>query len=470
MKGDNLRGASSEGDDDIHFVFSTDCKPYQNWQVVALLKSAEAVGQKGVFTRVVSGCERGGKPWIDQAKKLLKIKNVRLHFTPGYDNMYGDAYPPYNRPFGLAHWALYAYPPITQKTIVIIDPDMMFLKPFLNGAPQESLSTSVAPFRLKDIGLTDGKPSEKVIKGRPVGAFYGIGSKFLSYPEPYQLSYFCSRTEEELAGVEVGSERHQTMMRLEKECNALTDQDGGDYFNVGPPYMLHLDDFTEMLPFWRNFTRDARKAVPELIAEMYGYSLAAAHLGLKHVRLNNLMLSDTRPGSYGEDWDKLGYETDPCKDGKPVTLTDEPNLPNWMHMAQRYAWNFHKRHVPWDILECDAKMLPTPPKDMFEKSSTVGAMSTCQFNNQGNGPGASPPQVQKTCEKRAAWVTCMLIPMINNGLEDYKREFCPAGYNEDKETYVLAAPHQAYGRPNDACESCTKKFDGGAYAESSRVH
>jgi hypothetical protein len=67
-------GEGGDGDDDIHFVFSSDCKPYQNWQVIALLKSAEAVGQKGIFTRVVSGCERGGKPWIDDAKKVRRFR------------------------------------------------------------------------------------------------------------------------------------------------------------------------------------------------------------------------------------------------------------------------------------------------------------------------------------------------------------------------------------------------------------
>ena len=60
----------NDGDSDIHFVFSSDCKPYQSWQVIALWKSAQAVGQKGVFTRIASGCEKGGQPWIDGAKQV----------------------------------------------------------------------------------------------------------------------------------------------------------------------------------------------------------------------------------------------------------------------------------------------------------------------------------------------------------------------------------------------------------------
>jgi hypothetical protein len=106
---------------------------------------------------------------------------------------------------------------------------------------------------------------------------------------------------------------------------------------------MHLDDFTNILPFWMNFTRDTRKAVPELIAEMYAYSLAAAHLGLKHIRLNNLIVSDVRPSSYGEAWDKMSMKFDPCENGRPPNVEEEPMLPNWIHMAQRYAWDFHKR-------------------------------------------------------------------------------------------------------------------------------
>jgi hypothetical protein len=189
----------NNGDPDIHFVFSSDCKPYQNWQVIALWNSAQAVGQKGVFTRVVSGCEKGGQPWIDDANKLLKIRNARLHFTPGYDDTYGDAYPPYNRPYGLAHWLLYAYPPITEKTIVVIDPDMMFIRPFLNGAQSATLFSEVSPQRLEQIGVTE--LTDRVIKGRPLGAFYGIGAKFLEYKKPYNLAYFCKRSEEELANL-----------------------------------------------------------------------------------------------------------------------------------------------------------------------------------------------------------------------------------------------------------------------------
>ena len=115
-------------------------------------------------------------------------------------------------------------------------------------------------------------------------------------------------------------------------------------------------------------------------------------------------------------------------------------------------------------------MLPTPPKMMLRSHDKIGPMDTCKWDHEGNGPGKAPKSQRDVCEKKSAWAACVVIPKINDALDDYKREFCEAGYNEDKKSYVLAPPREAYGRPNNACESCTKKFDGGAYKESSRAN
>jgi hypothetical protein len=119
------------------------------------------------------------------------------------------------------------------------------------------------------------------------------------------------------------------------------------------------------------------------------------------------------------------------------------------------------RHVPWDILECGAKMLPTPPADMFEKHDTIGPLEYCN--------DAEDAEKKDNCQKQAAWATCVVIPKINAALMDWKKDYCPAGFNTDQKTYVLKNPTVAYGRPADACEKCVKKFDGGAYKESSRA-
>ena len=41
--------------------------------------------------------------------------------------MNGDEYPPYNRPFSIQHWLEHSERPIAESTIIILDPDQMFL-------------------------------------------------------------------------------------------------------------------------------------------------------------------------------------------------------------------------------------------------------------------------------------------------------------------------------------------------------
>ena len=67
------------------------------------------------------------------------------------------------------------------------------------------------------------------------------------------------------------------------QCLKTTNRDANDYYQVGPPYMLHNKDFKKMVPLWLNYTWKSRQVKPVLIAEMFAYSLAAAHYDLKHM-------------------------------------------------------------------------------------------------------------------------------------------------------------------------------------------
>ena len=57
---------------------------------------------------------------------------------------------------------------------------------------------------------------------------------------------------------------------------------------------------------------------PSLLAEMYAYCLAAAHLGLPHVKLDSFMVSNV--DAYGEGWafvDALGRPMAACEPPPP---------------------------------------------------------------------------------------------------------------------------------------------------------
>jgi hypothetical protein len=106
-------------------------------------------------------------------------------------------------------------------------------------------------------------------------------------------------------------------------------------------------------------------------------------------------------------------------------------------------------------------MLQHPPKDMFQRFSEVGPLEYCN--------DALDETKKARCQKRGAWMTCTVIPKINDAILDWKKEYCPAGFNDDMTSYVLQNPKESYGRPKDACDTCAKKFDGGAYKESNRA-
>jgi hypothetical protein len=256
--------------------------------------------------------------WKEDAIKSLKpFPEANLHFTPSFSEVDGDKYPPYNRPHGIKHWLDHV--DVKERVVVVIDPDMLFVKPLIqHGSSQQDLISSVNPkSRLNVINLE--QPTDRVEEGRPVGQFYGIGSSYVE--PPYKLSDFC----------DPGT-----------PCMGVTAQDAWDFYDVGPPYMLHINDLKKMIPLWLEFTAKSRAVKPVLIAEMFAYSLAAAHLNLKHVRLDSFIVSDTNPNSYGEAFSFLDYKkNDPCKLGRTLTKEDA-RLPTFIHMAHRYGYEFHK--------------------------------------------------------------------------------------------------------------------------------
>lgn len=132
-----------EGSDELHFVFTTSCEPYQDWQSEALAQSFARVGQRGALTRIVSGCSD------DAVKELLRrtqksSPHLRIHVTRDFRSLpifkevsddvekasTPDDYAPYNKPFGLRDWLESANPPVREELVVVLDPDFLFIRPF----------------------------------------------------------------------------------------------------------------------------------------------------------------------------------------------------------------------------------------------------------------------------------------------------------------------------------------------------
>lgn len=104
---------------------------------------------------------------------------------------------------------------------------------------------------------------------------------------------------------------------------------------------------------------------PELLAEMYAYSMAAAHNNLPHYIMRHYMVSNI-------DMDEEGWSyIDALKDEVceyPVDGIYYPGkpLPNILHYCQFYRsgeFGFQKRRLRKTIFDCDKPLLAAIPTD-----------------------------------------------------------------------------------------------------------
>lgn len=78
-------------------------------------------------------------------------------------------------------------------------------------------------------------------------------------------------------------------------------QSAWKHYSVGPPYIVEKTDLLRIAHYWHDFVPRVYEGHPHLLAEMYAYSVAAAHLELPHLRLDGYMTSEA--DGYGEAWD-----------------------------------------------------------------------------------------------------------------------------------------------------------------------
>ena len=108
----------------VHTVFSSGCSTFFDWQSAALEYSHRRAQQLGPLTRLISQCD-------DEHSRThaLRTPGVLTHEHPNYAlpavNGAEDAYAPYNKPGGIAHW-LATRSDITANFILILEADMLF--------------------------------------------------------------------------------------------------------------------------------------------------------------------------------------------------------------------------------------------------------------------------------------------------------------------------------------------------------
>lgn len=315
----SIQATNDDKDEDtsvtFHFIISSDCTSYQLWETLASFHGAEAIKQCGRFTWIVSGClpedqlsqgvgKGGAKSDVLTASVLQKHVNQHfpphsdedakdcsrlvpeLHFTPDYSDMsvyggpyadgktqryfrnkvngktvrssYQNTYVFNNKPNGLLHWARAHEHDIDNhpdEAIVLIDPDFLFLSRFHLARPDLSI--------VGGKGRKAAKDKDLVHPGQPAAASYGLGAQWLEF----DLATICGK---------------------DSLCTKTTQGDVHKHYSAGPPYVIHRADVLPLAQRWAELVPPTYDEYPLLYAEMYAYSMAAAHLQLKHNLINGL--------------------------------------------------------------------------------------------------------------------------------------------------------------------------------------
>eukprot|EP00614_Pseudopedinella_elastica_P019425 CAMPEP_0172653240 /NCGR_PEP_ID=MMETSP1068-20121228/243725_1 /TAXON_ID=35684 /ORGANISM="Pseudopedinella elastica, Strain CCMP716" /LENGTH=610 /DNA_ID=CAMNT_0013467669 /DNA_START=141 /DNA_END=1973 /DNA_ORIENTATION=- len=415
------RGSSQDnGSSHVHVIFSTDCSAFQNWQSVVLFYSARAAGQRGPLTRIASGCTAEEKSALRALHAALGSPQFRAHFTPDYSadpKHPGKRYLFFNKPHGLLHWLTHGS--FNETIVALVDPDMLFLRPITGLFPASHYLTS-----------SDWKKGEawpRVERGKPAGQQYGLGSHWRSF----NRKYICG----------VGS-----------PCTTTTAQEAQKYFPVGPPYILHVLDLKALATEWVRMVPKIYEEYPQLLAEMYAYCMAAAHLNLRHFKVDHLMVSNVQAGGEGwpwvdslvgsKDWAlvkagavALARSTIPPLHGPAGTMTvSAARLPTVLHYCQNYRigdWLFAKRRVPKGpstSAKAHAASLWPPPQGSILScahpllAEPVPSLEATDWYAHNDG---SKKPLSKTARRRVFWVMSVATRGMNAALERFKRGVCP---------------------------------------------
>mmetsp|Transcript_33810 Transcript_33810/g.54860 ORF Transcript_33810/g.54860 Transcript_33810/m.54860 type:complete len:556 (-) Transcript_33810:243-1910(-) len=402
----------SESDKKIHIIFSTGCNLFQQWQAEVLLNSAKRVGQCGRITRIVSGCEERedeggstGQRWIthqggktDQlvpTQDLIKStnQNLNVHITPMLPE--SKEFPWWNKPYSIAHFAENG-DLRDDEVVMILDPDEFFVHA-LTQSKGTPLTHVLAHGRTLDMikEANDGVSSDIATPGHPVAQMYGLGDRWLTL---FDREKICG---------------------IDSPCTKVSSEEAWTHYSVGPPYILHATDFKKVAPLWLKMMKPVYEADRgDMQADMYAYIMAAAHYNLKHTRLEHFMVSDVGAAEL-EAWpwvekiDSMSCQDPtinyPASSFPPFnSAQNSPLIPALIHAAQHYkavypktgeTWNFHKGHIPGQILDCEQPLVVSPPDDLFN----------VQTNNR---------------DKRSAFMVCWMTYTINRAVLEYRKQFC----------------------------------------------
>lgn len=341
------------------------------------------VGHKGPLTRIASGCSLEQQTALKAIYAMLDQgrNKFRLHVTPDFskDEATGKTYYFYNKPGGLQHWLQSAASPPDDTVVALIDPDFVFMRPLTAKIKADGIISSG--------DVTEDKLIDEVTVGHPAAQFYGIGDKWIEF----NLTYIAGADSPAL-GVKTGP--------------------AWNHYSIGPPYIVAKPDMVRIAQLWHEVVPRVYEGHPHLLAEMYAYCVAAAHLELPHLRLDGYMTSETE--AYGEAWSLVDAlpEESLCSEDLSLRTT---RLPTFLHYCQRYKvgpeFVFWKRDLDEKFFSCGGDPLPIPDAQQLR-----------DYLDPPTGLALSPKE--RTNHKYHAFQYCQVAMKTNKALARYQTLFC----------------------------------------------
>lgn len=413
----------------IHLTFSTDCGTFQHWQSYLFFHAALKVGQTGYVTRIASGCTdeqlQEEQAWHNQHIQSKMSERFRIHFTPHFSQVKDEKtgqmkdYKFFNKPFGLKHFletnellGLDAAGQMKRPDDVVIlaDPDFLLLRPLTDDFSDER-ETLVGPRRQ---AWYRDQASHVAARGHPYAQAYGLGTQWRKFDL------------DAIAG-------------SDSPAKDVDQKNGALGYPAGPPYVVAAGDMHDIAVTWSEFAPRVYAQYPHLLAEMYAYCIAAAHLRLPHMLIDSMMVSQS--GNGGEGWklvkqlpaeEVCAFAREPDHQARPV--------PSVIHYCQRYSVDkffWSKRKMPHDIFTCEHPLLTEPPLDL----GSGKYLSATEPVNRGKA-NKEPKEISADTAKMHAFVVCALTKATNDAMLYFKDHHCREGANRTKAYDLWAGQDQ----------------------------
>ena len=404
-------------DESYHVVFSTGCSEFQDWQSIGVFSSAEAVGQRGVITRIASGCDSRQKVAISHAMGHLPAR-CRVFYAPDTNlkDHKGHYYKYANKPLGMMHW-LRDVDVDPGATIALIDPDFYFLRPLWHDSfdgPGAYFATGAAKRTPFPAPLT---------RGTMIAQRYGIGGK------PWTRAKGRNGQKDwKLAEYLASVGRPQSPAA----DSALTESSASTFYSIGAPYIALAGDWLPIATNWTSLMPMAVERNFGNLAEMYAMVIAVADLGIKPAMVNSMMVSNTGAGDEAWPW----VDEIPRDRACDPTLLDDASvpLPFFLHYCQRYThvdkppyddtdWIFSKYQVPDEILQC-------PAGSAAKDAAPSRSKEKKRMKLAGDGFLPEPPTTVDFGDRadvaalRNVFSFCVATRRTNLAARDYRRWFC----------------------------------------------